>query len=350
MDDSSTAFLPVATDRLRIRTLVPADAEAFAAYRSDPDVARYQSWSAPYPLASARQLIDGQSQLDGPTAGEWVQLAIEADGVLVGDVAVGLSGDGHTATIGYTLVPAHQGKGLATEAVAAVVDRLFEHSGVHRVEASVDPRNIASARIVEQVGFDFEGTAVSSVLADGEWTDDDRYALTADAHAAWGQRVRTAVKEVHLREVTAGNARALLALRTHRTQQRFVAPMAASFANALAPEVVHGAALVPWLRGIEADGELVGFVMIAEGTPTSPEPYLWRLLIDRRHQRRGIGSAALRLLFECLRAEGHRALNVSWVPGPGGPAPMYLAMGFAPTGEIDEDEIVARLDLQGSHG
>ena len=72
-------------------------------------------------------------------------------------------------------------------------------------------------------------------------------------------------------------------------------------------------------------------------------PYLWRLLIDRRHQRRGIGDRVLSLLVARLRAEGHESLLVSWHPGPGGPEPFYLARGFVPTGEVDEDEIVARL-------
>ena len=65
--------------------------------------------------------------------------------------------DGRIATIGYSLATAHQGKGLAREAVGAVVDRLFDVLGVHRVEAGVDPRNIASARLVEDLGFELRG-------------------------------------------------------------------------------------------------------------------------------------------------------------------------------------------------
>ncbi len=320
-----------------------ADAPAFAAYRSEPAVARYQSWTAPYPLESAHRLIDEQPA--EPTAGRWIQLAIEHDGQLVGDVAVGLSGDGKVATIGYTLASAHQGSGLATEAAGAVVDRLFDGWDVHRVEASLDPRNVASAQVVERLGFEFEGTAISSVWSDGEWTDDDRYALTADTHDAWRGRSRLTPSDVRLIEVTPENVHDLRRLRTHRSQERFVSPMAGSFADALAPEVYDGAPVVPWMRGIEADGEIVGFMMLAERTEHHQEAYLWRLLIDRRHQRRGIGWRAVTTLIEQLRQDGHASLGVSWVPDRGGPEPMYRKLGFVPTGELDGTEVVGRLDL-----
>ena len=73
------------------------------------------------------------------------------------------------------------------------------------------------------------------------------------------------------------------------------------------------------MRAIEADGQIVGFVMLALTTPNHPEPYLWRLLIDRMHQRRGIGSRALELLADECRAMGDSTLLVSWAEGKGSP-------------------------------
>jgi ribosomal protein S18 acetylase RimI-like enzyme len=121
--------------------------------------------------------------------------------------------------------------------------------------------------------------------------------------------------------------------------------MASSYADALFPDVVNGAPVVPWLRAIEADGERVGFVMLADVTTHHPEPYLWRLLIDRRHQRRGIGDRALTLLVDHLRAAGHRALLVDWNLGPGTPEPFYLRRGFVPVRNISADEVEGRLQL-----
>lgn len=338
-------FLPITTERLVIGRLEPGHAEAFAAYRSDPDVARYQSWATPYPVSSAQRLIEGQATLTGPTAGEWFQLAITRDGLLVGDVAVELSTDGDTATIGYTVAPSEQGRGIAREAVGAVVDRLFEHVGVHRVQASLDPRNIASARVVELLGFEYEGTARSSVRDDAGWADDAHYALTAEDRKRWKARPHDPPRDVRLIAITPEMSRPMLHLATHRSQERFVAPMAGSFANALVPEVVDGAPVVPWFRAIEADGELAGFVMLAERTSAHPEAYLWRLLVDRRHQRRGIGRRVMQQLFDQLRAEGHTSLVTSWVPAPDGPEPFYQGLGFVPTGELDDDEVVARVAL-----
>lgn len=336
-------FLPFTTARVQLRRFELSDASVFADYRSDPDVARFQSWDAPFALADAVRFIDAMAAMEGPEPGAWIQIAVEHAGALAGDVAVGLSDDGRIATIGYTLAPAAQGRGLATEAVGAVVDRLFEVRGVHRIEASIDPRNVASARVIESLGFEHEGTAVASVWADGEWTDDARYGLTDAQHAAWAARPRQRPQDVRLVEITPATARTVLALRTHPNQERFVSPVANSFAVAMFPEDVDGAPVVPWMRAIEADGELAGFVMLADVTDRHPVPYLWRLLVDRRHQRRGIGDRVLTLLEARLRGEGHGSLLVSWRPGPGGPEPFYLARGFVPTGEVHDSEIEALL-------
>ena len=145
--------------------------------------------------------------------------------------------------------------------------------------------------------------------------------------------------------MTHENRAAVRALRTHHSQRAFVAPMLDSFADALLPEIVDGAPVVPWLRAIEADGVIVGFAMLALTTPHHPEPFLWRLLIDRMHQRRGIASRALALIADECRAMGDATLLVSWVEGKGSPRPFYLAHGFVPTGRIVDGETEARLQL-----
>ena len=111
--------------------------------------------------------------------------------------------------------------------------------------------------------------------------------------------------------------------------------MAESFADALTPEDVDGVPVVPWFRAIEADGELAGFVMLAERTAAHPEAYLWRLLIDRRHQRRGIGDRVLALLTDRLRAEGHGRCSSAGTPAPADPSRSTSPRGFVPTGRVD---------------
>jgi RimJ/RimL family protein N-acetyltransferase len=170
-------LLPISTDQLTLRAFTAADAAPLAAYRSDPAIARYQSWSVPFGIERAEQLIASQAHLAGPTPGEWVQIAIDRGGTLVGDVAVHLSEDGETAELGCTLAADQQGHGHAREAVVAVVEALFATPAVQRLEARIDPRNQASIRLFEGVGFVHQGTDVAAVLVDGEWCDDARYTL-----------------------------------------------------------------------------------------------------------------------------------------------------------------------------
>jgi diamine N-acetyltransferase len=86
--------------------------------------------------------------------------------------------------------------------------------------------------------------------------------------------------------------------------------------------------------------------MLADISPTVPHPYLWRLLIDRGHQRRGIGRQVLDLIVADRRSKGDKRLVVSYKPGLGSPEPLYRKYGFVPTGKVDDDgEIEAGLDL-----
>jgi RimJ/RimL family protein N-acetyltransferase len=325
------------------------DAESLAARRSDPDVARYQNWTAPYPVERARTLVDEIVAMDGPTIDEWWMLTIADldDTTVLGDLVVHLTWTGRTAEIGYTLARSAWGHGYAVEATEELVRYLFDDAGVTRIEAMLHPDNAASAMVLERIGMRFEGHTRSSFWLGDDNSDDWIYAMTRADRDAWRSRSRRRPRTVELVEVTPTNLTAVLALSTHRSQERFVAPVSQSLAEALVPPIEDGSAVLPWYRAVSADGELAGFVMLARSRPGANESWLWRLLVDRRHQRRGIGSRVLELVAEQCREWGDSALLTSWVPGKGSPEPLYLAHGFVPTGEIDDGEIVARLHLVG---
>src|SRR6185503_6667165 len=119
--------LPVFTERLILRRLHEKDIEALVAYRSDPEVARYQNWTE-VTECEARGLIKSKQQTPFGVLGVWLQIAIalrETD-ALIGDIGVCASPDGHIAEIGFTLSAGHQGKGFATEAVRRVIRLLFD--------------------------------------------------------------------------------------------------------------------------------------------------------------------------------------------------------------------------------
>ena len=143
---------------------------------------------------------------------------------------------------------------------------------------------------------------------------------------------------VELREVTSETVRAVCLLQVAPEQRGFVAPNAVSFAEAMFEPKA-------WFRAIVADEVPVGFVMLSLDE-VEPEYYLWRFMIDAAYQGRGYGREAIRLVLEHVRTlPGARELLVSWVPADGGPGPFYQGLGFEPTGEIDDGEVVARLVL-----
>ena len=171
----------ITTERLVLRRFRVADAPVLAEYRSDPEVARYQSWDAPFSLLRAETAVAGFIAADPDKPG-WFQYAVERaeDKKLIGDVAVHLHDNAKQAEIGFTLATAYQKRGFATEAVGAVLDRLFRVQGLHKVTGECDARNTASAGLLERLGFTREGRLRQQTWIKGEWTDDLIYGLLAE--------------------------------------------------------------------------------------------------------------------------------------------------------------------------
>ena len=151
---------------------------------------------------------------------------------------------------------------------------------------------------------------------------------------------------VTLREITAANRAAVESLHVSPEQESYVDGVTRSLAEAAATPSSR-----PWCRAVYADEAPVGFVMLGDdvppGDPVIPwRYYLWRMLIDERHQGQGHGWAALDLVADYLRTRpGADALMTSVVPGPASPMGFYLHYGFEPTGEWFDHEQVIRVPL-----
>jgi diamine N-acetyltransferase len=150
---------------------------------------------------------------------------------------------------------------------------------------------------------------------------------------------------VALRPVTPANRAELEALRVSAGQERFVSNVAESLQEAA--EEPDGRAIA-W--GVYDGESPVGFVMISDevGSPEYIPHFLWKLLIDARHQRRGYGTATLDLIVEYFRARpGVEVLRTSAGQGEGSPIPFYERYGFERTGDVVfDDEVLLRLRLR----
>jgi RimJ/RimL family protein N-acetyltransferase len=169
----------IVTERLVLRLLQAEDVPAFAAYRSDPEVARYQGWDS-YTVADGERLVAAQRGVDFGDTGPWVQVAAidRETGALRGDCGVRVVDDQpRTAELGVTFAPASQGSGLAAEALGAVVTRLFAEHDLHRVYARADDRNLRVHRLLERLGFRCEARLVEADWFKGEWTTLRTYAV-----------------------------------------------------------------------------------------------------------------------------------------------------------------------------
>lgn len=150
--------------------------------------------------------------------------------------------------------------------------------------------------------------------------------------------------QVTLREITAETVLAVIGLKVADQQNRFVAPNAVSLAQALfAPQA--------WYRAIHLGEQPVGFVMLSDDSlirpvPEDPQVAVWRFMVDEKHQRQGVGTAAMQLVIAHVRSKGiFDQLALSYVPGEDGPEKLYLSLGFRPTGELDDGEVVMELPL-----
>jgi len=147
---------------------------------------------------------------------------------------------------------------------------------------------------------------------------------------------------LRLVEIDRDNVGAACRLAVAPEQERFVAPVAFSLAEAYAqPDVA-------WPRLVYDGADPVGFVMGAF-EPDCPVPFfrcgIWRLNVAAAHQGKGYGRFAVHgVLAEARRREQRRATTL-WVPGPGGPEGFYLKLGFRPTGEEFHGQVVGAISL-----
>ena len=170
--------LRIETERLVLRPAREDDLEDMHAVLSSPEATRW--WSTP-PHPSIDVTRDWLSaMIAGADAG--LDMVIERDGRVIGKAGFYTPPD-----IGYILHPEYWGRGLATEALTAMLDRLFDATDHPAATADVDPDNAASIRVVTRLVFIRTGFAERNWNVGGEWKDSLYFALSRED---WRARAR----------------------------------------------------------------------------------------------------------------------------------------------------------------
>ncbi len=169
--------------RVTIRLLRPSDAKALE-HELLANRTWLRKWEATdptgWPRTGARPLI--RALRAGYRAGNTVPLAILVDGELVGQLNISAIGYGSlsSASIGYWIAERAAGHGFTAIAVALATDYAFQTLKLHRIEICIRPENTASLRVVEKLGFRFEGKRRGYIHIDGAWRDHVCFALLSE--------------------------------------------------------------------------------------------------------------------------------------------------------------------------
>jgi RimJ/RimL family protein N-acetyltransferase len=177
--ENNSDSLNLQTVRLEIRNLHMQDLPGFYAYRSNPEVTKYQGFDV-MSVEQAKAFIEDNATKKFSKAGEWVQYAIaeKTTGKLVGDCAIRLDQyDTRLGEIGITISPEEQKKGYAKEVLTAILNFLFAIDGFHRLTETVDVENVASIKLLKSVGFREEGHFVENIFFKGKWGSEYQFAM-----------------------------------------------------------------------------------------------------------------------------------------------------------------------------
>jgi [ribosomal protein S5]-alanine N-acetyltransferase len=167
------------TPRLKIRNLRESDLEAFHAYRSNPDITKYQGFNT-FNLEQAKSFIAEYKNKLHIYPGEWIQYGIEniSSQQLVGDCAIYLhQSDSRIAETGITISHVHHRKGYAKETMLGLMNFLFLEKGIHRIIETVDAENLASIQLFKSLSFRLEAHFLENIYYKGKWGSEYQFAM-----------------------------------------------------------------------------------------------------------------------------------------------------------------------------
>ena len=164
--------------KCRIRKWELSDAKDLAAALSNKKVQDNLRDGLPYPYTEqdGKEFISAMLSAD---ENETFAFAITVDNMVIGSIGIFRQGNIHsqTAELGYYIAEEYWGKGIMTEAVKQICEYVFAKSDIIRIYAEPFAYNIASCRVLEKVGFQYEGTLRSNAVKNGRVIDMEMYSL-----------------------------------------------------------------------------------------------------------------------------------------------------------------------------
>jgi RimJ/RimL family protein N-acetyltransferase len=169
----------IRTERLVLRDFKEADWKAAHDYGSDLEVVRYMDWG-PNTEEDTKKFIQRaiDSQKEKPRKTYTLAIVLKPENKLIGGCGIYISNsENREGWIGYCLNRDFWGQGYGTETARALLKFSFEQLNLHRLFATCDPANIASARVLEKTGMQREGRFREHRWAKGKWRDSLLYAI-----------------------------------------------------------------------------------------------------------------------------------------------------------------------------
>ncbi len=168
------------TDRLILRKIHPKDIQDIFDYAKNPNVARYVTWEPHQTLTDSKKLIDYalSSYLKGSL--EPMALILKDDPAQKVFGTVGLiaaSPKNRTYELAYAISEEHWGKGLVVEASKPLINYVFKNFAIERLQCRCEILNPQSARVMEKLGMEYEGTLKASMFIKGKARDMHMYSL-----------------------------------------------------------------------------------------------------------------------------------------------------------------------------
>jgi len=310
-------MLPLETPRLELRELRESDFAAVHRYASDPEVTRFMGWGPNDEAATRAFLAEAVAASSSPHTRCEVAVVERASGEVIGSCGAYARRDPvhREWEIGYVLARPFWGRGLGSEAVGALVALAEGALGAHRLYATVDPANAASAALLRRLGFRLEGLQRADTFVRGAWRDSLVYARLADEAGDAPSPDDPELRLEVTREPAAPDVEAL-----GRGLSEHGAPVTGR---------VGFRPLAVFAR--DARGRLVGGCAGQVNWNWLAVSLVW---LDAGLRGRGLGGRLLDALEEAARREGctHAHLDTfSWQAGP-----FYERRGYRPFATLED--------------